>query len=435
MFRKNYFTFLFTIALFLACGSVVFAQTFPVTGRVMLKKADNKLVPVEGALVEAFREDSKIKLPSDKTDKKGNFNFAGLQPGFKYILSVSGPGISPLIYPNVPAGAQDFVITVSEGDGKRFTEEEVKQTLKGQKTGALTNTSSEPTEEEKKAAAERQKQIDEFNAKKSNIENKNAIRQAALKEGSEARNYDLAIAKFDEGYQADTAFLGSAPVFLTAKAKVLSARAVDKFNKSNKLADPTEKMEAMNVVIKDFSEAIDTFKMSWTMLKNAPAASIPDQKNYETNKSEALAAMVNTFGYMVGTEKVDPAKTAMIRELTADYLSAENDAAKKTKAQMILADIYRLAGDSDNAVIEYKKALEMSPDNPDGLAGLGLSLFNSGEINSNVAQKQEGLGYLERFVQVAPDDHKLKVSVAEAVTYLKSQKITPTKVTTTKKKQ
>lgn len=436
MFRKNYLTFLFTVALFLIGAGATFAQSYPVIGKVMVKKADNTTVGAEGVLVEVFREDSKLKLPTTKTDKKGNFSFAGLLAGHKYILSVSGPGISPLVYPNVPAGAKDFVITVAEGDGKRFTEDEVKQLLKGQ-TGGLTSANSEPTEDEKKAAAERQKQLEEYNAKKTSIENKNTIRQAALKEGSEAfaaRNYDVALAKFEEGYQADTVFLGSAPVFLTAKAKVLSARAVDKFNKSNKLADPTEKMEAMNVVIKDFGDAIDTFKASWTMLKNAPAASIPDQKNYETNKSEALTAMVNTFGYIVATEKVDPTKTASIRELTQDILSAENDAAKKIKAQMTLADIYRIAGDSDNAIIEYKKALEMSPDNPDALAGLGLSLFNSGELNNNVAQKQEGLGFMERFTQVAPDDHKLKASVAEAVAYLKAQKITPQKVTTPKKK-
>jgi len=247
MLRKNYFTFLFTVALFLAAASFASAQTYPVIGKVMLKKADNSTVGVDGALVEVFREDSKIKLPTTKTDKKGNFSFAGLQPGYKYILVVSGAGISPLIYPNVPAGAQDFVITVSEGDGKRFTEDEVKQVLKG-KTSNLTSANTEPTEEEKKAAAEAKKQQDEYNAKKTNIENKNTIRQAALKEGSEAyaaRNYDVAIAKFEEGYQADTAFIGSAPVFLTAKAKVLSSRAVDKFNKSNKLTDPTEKMDAI----------------------------------------------------------------------------------------------------------------------------------------------------------------------------------------------
>jgi tetratricopeptide (TPR) repeat protein len=439
MFRKNYFTFLFTIVLFLACGSVAFAQNAPVYGTIEVEKANGSKAPVAGALIQVYREDAKIKLPKDTTDKKGNFAFAGLALGFRYVLAVSGPGISPMVYPNVPPGQPAFTITVKEGDGKQFTEDEVRQILKdGKNTSNTTSsTTNEPTAEQKKAEAERLKREAEINAKKTNIENKNAVRQAALKEGSEAfaaRNYDVALAKFDEGYKADTEFIGSAPVFLTAKGKVLSSRAVDKFNKSNKLEDINAKIEAMNGVVKDFNEAVDNFKASWTMLKNAPAASIPDQKNYDTNKSEVLSAIATTFGYMVATEKVDPAKTVLIRELTQEYLSVETDAAKKLKAQMTLADIYRISGDSDNAIIEYKKALEMSPDNPDALAGLGLSLFNSGEINNNVAQKQEGLGYMERFTQVAPDEHKLKASVAEAVAYLKSQKITPQKVTTTKKK-
>jgi tetratricopeptide (TPR) repeat protein len=447
MFRKNYFTFLLAIALFLVGGVAVFAQTAAVSGKVVLKKGDTT-VPAEGALVEVFRIDSKTKGPTDKTGKKGDFAFAGLMLGYKYVLSVSGPGMSPNIQPVSP-GDDKIVITVNEGDGKRFTQEEVRAALAGAKTTTngdttgTTNTTStetekpaELTEEEKKAKAEYEKKVAEVISKNQNSQQKNAIFQASLKEGGEAfaaKNYDLAIAKFDEGYKADTEFVGSAPAFLNNKGKSLALRAVEKFNKNNKLADPTAKMEAMNSVAKDFADAIDAFNTSWTILKTTTAASVPDPKNYEINKTEALNGVKNVVGYMIATERVDNSKTPVIKTLLTEYIAIETDAAKKSKAQTDLADIFRIAGDSDNAIIEYRKALEMSPDNPDALAGLGLSLFNSGEINNNVAQKQEGLGYMERFAEVAPDTHKLKASVADAVTYLKSQKIAPTKVTPKKK--
>ncbi len=80
----------------------------------------------------------------------------------------------------------------------------------------------------------------------------------------------------------------------------------------------------------------------------------------------------------------------------------------------------------------------MSPDNPDALAGLGLSLFNSGVVADNKAQKQEGLNYMQKFADTAPENHPLKASVRDAVEYLKTQdKLIPQKTgkaTTTKKK-
>jgi hypothetical protein len=41
---------------------------------------------------------------------------------------------------------------------------------------------------------------------------------------------------------------------------------------------------------------------------------------------------------------------------------------------------------------------------------------------------------MQKFTEVAPNGHKLKESVAGAVEYLKSQKLAPQKVTSTKKK-
>jgi hypothetical protein len=59
----------------------------------------------------------------------------------------------------------------------------------------------------------------------------------AVKEGNDAfaaKNYDLAIAKYDEGIAADPEFVGSAPIFYNNRGTALTARAVDTYNKAIK---------------------------------------------------------------------------------------------------------------------------------------------------------------------------------------------------------
>ena len=77
MLRKNYYTLLLAVALFLASGLAVSAQTAPARGKVELKKADGTTVPVADALIEVYRTDITGKFPSGKSNKKGEFSFAG----------------------------------------------------------------------------------------------------------------------------------------------------------------------------------------------------------------------------------------------------------------------------------------------------------------------------------------------------------------------
>lgn len=450
MFRKNYFTFLFCIALFLACGSVAFAQTYPVTGKVMLTKADGTSVPVEGALVEVFREDSKIKQPTDKTDKKGNFAFAGLAPGWKYILSVSGAGISPTIYPGVGAGAEKIVINVTEGDGKRYTEDEVKNNLKNRTSSTSTTTTTtssnnEPTEESKKAEAERLRIIAETAAKNTKIENANKIVTSALQDGDKAfkeKNWTLAIEKFDEGINANPEFAGSAPVLLNYKGVALKMRAFETYKKVEKAAYEVKVPEIQKAKV-DFLAAMEAFDKGLAILKNAASTDAATQKNYDQTKYNIYSNYVETYR-LTSQTGADRNKGTQAISVFEQYVLLEPDATLKTKAQIILGDILREADGTDAEVLgyraksveAYKKALEFSPTDADALAGLGLTLYDYGlRNNNNKEQMQEGLNYLQKFIDTAPATHPLKESVTFVVQDLKErEKLTPQKVTTTKKK-
>lgn len=442
MFSRKYFTFFITVVLFLAGSIAVFAQTAPVSGKVELKKADGTTEPVSGALIEVYRTDIKGKLPSAKTNKKGEFNFAGLPLGATFAFSVSGPGIKPEILPNIKAGNQNLAITVAEGDGKKWTEDEVRQALSGG-GASTTNTAAATenaklTEEQKKAEAERAKQIAEYEAKKKKVEESNALIQKALSEGNQAynsKNYDIAIVKFDEGYQASPDFVGSAPVLLNNKGAALRGRAVVIYNENVKATDPSAKVAAMTKVKQDLSDAIEAYNKSWTILKNAPAADVTDPKVYEANKLETLRGAKEALRLMAATEQVDNTKFDLAKALMTQYAAMETDQAKKVDAQRILGDLYRVVGDSDNAIVEYKKVLEIEPNDPDALAGLGLSLVNLGYINNDKSKFQEGANYLQRYTEVAPPNHKyIDDAKGLIATLKKEQSVTPQKTTKSTKK-
>ncbi len=439
MLRKNYFTSLLAVALFLTGVFAVSAQTGMVRGTVELKKADGTLVPVAGAIVDAYRIDIKGKLSPAETNKKGEFVFASFMLGGQYAIAVSAPNVRAQVFPGIRAGNEKVNITVAEGDGKRFTEEEARQALGATPvagpTGELTAEQKKQLEKEK---AEYDKQVAEINAKNAKTQNNDALIKKALEEGNKAfgdKNYELAIAKYDEGINAEPDYAGSAPVLLNNKTASLIVRARTNYNLAVK-GDAAAKASGMASVKKDLDDAVTNSERSLTILKTATAPDAAVQKNYDNNKFQALANRKEAFWLMA---KTGSDRTKGKETLTAfeEYLAVEPDAKKKSDAQLALGDALREAGDAENAIVAYRKALEMSPENPDVLAGLGLSLFNSGVVNDKTAVKQEGLNFMQKFAEVAPETHPLKASVKDAVDYLKTQdKLTPQKVTkgSTKKK-
>ncbi len=435
MLRKNYFTFLLAIALFLSGGIAVFAQTAPVRGKITLKKADGTTAPVADAVIDVFRTDVNGKLPSGKTNKNGEFSFAGFPLGAVFVLSVSAPNVRPDIFPNIKGGNENLSLVVAEGDGQSLTEEQVRKAL----SSPALNQKGELTAAQKKEQAELEKKNAEILAGNKKAENVNAIVNKAQVEGNKAfndKNYDLAIASYDEGINADPDFEGSAPVLLNNKASALIRRAIDKYNAAVK-GDPSSKAAALELVKKDLSDSITASNKSLQILKTATSTDAKVQKAYSAEKSQAYQNTIDGYSKILSMN-VDTTKGTEALTALDEYMAIETDAAKKSQWQLILADALRLAGDAPNAIIAYRKVLETSPENPDALAGLGLSLFSAGAgvVPENTAQMQEGLNYMQRFTEVAPETHPLKASVKDAVDYLKTKQLAPQKTTkpTTKKK-
>ena len=425
MFRKNYFTFLLAVSFILSGVIFASAQIVNITGSVMMTKEDGTKEAVPGALVEIYNTGKSSGLRSDKTDKKGGFSFVGVPPGAEFLVSVSGEGLEPVIVP-MKAGMENQVITVNPGDGTHYTEEQVRAAPSnaGGGGGGL-------SEDDKKKQEELEKKIAETKAKNERIKNANAIIDKSIKEGTaafEAKNYDLAITKFNEGYEVTEDYIGSAPVFLNNVAISHRLRAVDNFNASVKSSDAAEKSELKKKAASDFQESLAAYAKALTISNGNNDEAKVAPEIIKKAKADAADGGTKVVGYMVQTQLVDASKAEDAKLLVNEFVATQSDKDAKIKAQVNLGKYLVAAGDADSAVATYRKALETDAGNSDVLAGLGLALFTAGEGSGNVEQKQEGLNYMQLYLDKAPKDHSDRESIEGVVEYLKTQNMKPKKI-------
>lgn len=435
MLRKSFLFFIFACLTTLAVNSAVYAQMAPLNGTVVLEK-DGKTEPVAGAVVDVFRTDVK-GFYTQKTDKKGEFRFAGILYG-EYLISVSAPNCAPIVYPDIRAGQEGLKIVMYPGDGKKFTEAEAKKGA----TSVTKNNGSDSgvSEEEKKAQAEFAKKNAEITEKNKKIEETNKVINKALTEGAEAfnakpPNYDLAIAKFDEGYRADPDYEGSAPIMLNNKGKALRERATAAYNQGRQ-GDSAAKQAARDKAKPDYEEAITTFQKSLEILEKASSGDPKVQESMTRSKIEALKSCVEVQGIMTRIGIVDSPALENTSAILDKYLAAETDEKNKLSVLLTWSNDMRNSGQTKTALHGYSIFLEKTPDNMDAIAGMGLSLFAEGVSNGDKAQMQEGLNLMQKFAETAPETHPLKASVKEAVDFLKNeQKMAPQKAPATPKKK
>ena len=435
MFNLKYLLVLpAVLAVGISAAPVLAQTTAPIRGVVKLRAADGTETPVAGALVESYQTDlGKGAGSTTTTSKKGEFTFVGFQLGHVYALAISGPGIAPVVQPNIKAGNENIEIIVSAGDGRKATEEEVRQFVA---SGA--GTKPVDPKQQSKEDAEYQKKLAAYNEQKKKAEDTNKIVNASFQEGDKlykAKEYDAAIAKFDEGINADPEFEGSAPILLNYKAVALKDRGVANYNKAVGLTDADAKAAALEKTKTDLLDASAALDRALEILKKAPApADATAQKNFETTKKNVLSNHVDIYRLIVKTHS-DPNKGKEAGPVFQEYLAMETDPAAKVNAHLIMGDMAQEMGDSQAAIDAYNAVLQIQPENVDALAGMGLSLVNQGYLTNDKSKFQDGVNYLQKFVSVAPETHKFKSDAVALIDALKKeQNVTPQKVTTPRKK-
>jgi tetratricopeptide (TPR) repeat protein len=424
MFRRYVLPLIACVAFVLSTSLLVSAQNGPLRGKVTLKQADGTIVPAADAIVDIFRTDLSSGDFQVKTNKKGEFVHAGMALQGTFTVSVSMAGAAPYFQPNIRPGGEDIKIELVPGDGRRLTRAEIK-TASAKTPGTPSSGESADDKAKREEMIKKNKEIEESNIR---VKESNVIVDRTFKAGNEAlraKNYDLAIAQFDEGLAADPDHPGI-PALLTNKTMALNARAVDKYNAAVKAPDDATRSAGIEASKKDWQAASEAGTKAVAMLKAAPAPTDPTaaagaQRNMYFALMQKADAM-RLFVVKVDQSKVDDGVVAY-----QEYIAAEPDPVKKSKAEHEMAKMLFDANAYEKAKPAYQKILAENPDDVEALQNMGLILYNLGFMKEAEGKKdeakasyQEAANYLQRFADKSPDG-QLKTEAQDVLKNLKEQ--------------
>src|SRR5712691_3480555 len=124
MRRSHFITSIAAVAVLLWGAASISAQVGQLRGSVKLIGADGTPAPLAGAVIDVYRTDIGAEYHT-KTDKKGEWIFAGLPYVGTYVVSISAAGAAPMAKGGVKAGRETPVdVTLGPGDGKKLTQAE-----------------------------------------------------------------------------------------------------------------------------------------------------------------------------------------------------------------------------------------------------------------------------------------------------------------------
>lgn len=424
MRRPYLFTLVIATAVLVLSAVVAPAQTGQLRGHVLLKQADGTSAKVADVVIDVYRTDMAGAYHT-KTDKKGEFIFAGLPYIGKYVIAASLPSAAPGFQPNVKVGREiDFEIVLSPGDGRKLTLDDINKMMKAGGGDAAAPPTGGESADDKAKREELLKRNAEIEASNKKAENTNQIVGDAFKAGNAAlaaKNYDEAAKQYDIGLAADP----EQAALLTNKSAALKGRGVDKYNAAIQSKDDAAKASGIEGSKADFKNAAESADKAVELIKKEPAATDPnDQKRHEANKYAALSVRAEAYRLYVTKGDATQADAGIVA--FQEYIAVETDPAKKSKAQLDLAQMLLDAGAGDKAYAEYQKILATQPDDPDANLGAGLALFSTGDK----AKYQEAANYLQRFVDKAPETHKFKNDAIAILKELKNtENVTPEKTT------
>jgi tetratricopeptide (TPR) repeat protein len=440
MIGKTFFGALAVAILVASASLTAVAQVGELRGHVWMQQADGQKVPLADAQIDVFRTDMTAKY-NTKTNKKGEFVFAGLPFIGTYTVAASHPTAAPNFVPGVKAGRDiPAEITLTPGNGKRLTFDEIKSAGGGTAPppGTTPAPSSGASEADKAKMEELKKKNAEIEASNKKITEANEVIARTFKAGNEAlqagsvaskagnsdeavARYTAAVASYDEGLTADP----DQPAILTNKAVALKGRGVERFNAAvrSKTLDDAGRAAALQTAKDDFKAAAETSAKAVTMIKAQPVPTeAAEVQRYNGNKYAAMLTQAEAMRLYVS--KGDPTQADAGLAAYKDYIAVETDPAKKAKAQLDMAQMLLDSGAADKALTEFKTILATSPDSPEANLGAGLAVYAAGDK----AKFQEAANYLQHFVEVAPDTNPMKADAKAILTELKNtENVTPEK--------
>ena len=439
MIGKHFFGALAVAILIASASLTAVAQVGELRGHVWMQQADGQKVPLADAQIDVFRTDMSAKY-NTKTDKKGEFVFAGLPFIGTYTVAASHPTAAPNFLPGVKVGRDiPYELTLTPGNGKRLTFDEIKSAGGGTANPpAAGGGAAAPSAEDKAKMEEMRKKNAEIEASNKKITEANEIIARSFKAGNEAlqaagaaskasnsdeavAKYTAAVAQYDEGLAADA----EQPAILTNKAVALKGRGVERFNSAvrSKTLDDAGRAAALQSAKDDFKAAAEASSKAVTMIKALPVPTeAAELQRYNGNKYAAMITQAESMRLYVS--KGDPTQADAGLAAYKDYLAIETDPAKKAKAQLDMAQMLLDAGAADKALVEFQEILAITPNSPEANLGAGLAVYATGDK----AKFQEAANFLQKFVEVAPDSNPMKDDAKAILAELKNtENVTPEK--------
>jgi len=430
--RRSYlFTSIIAAAILVLSAVTASAQTGQLRGHVILKQADGTTAKAADAVIDVFRTDMSGAFHT-KTDKKGEFIFAGLPFIGTYVVAASMPNAAPGFVRGVKVGKDiDYEIVLSPGSGAKLTLDEINK-MKSGDPGPTTGGGGSGSESaaDKAKREELLKKNAEIEAANKKAENTNQIVGDSFKAGNTAltaKNYEEAVKQYDIGLAADP----EQAALLTNKAAALKALGVEKYNAAIQTKDDAGRTAGIDTAKGYFKNAAESADKAFDIIKKETVGADPnDQKRHEANKYAAVS--VRAEAYRLYVSKADGTKADAGMTAFQDYIAVEPDAAKKSKAQLDLAQMLLDAGAGEKAYAEYQKILAATPDDPDANLGAGLALYSTGDK----AKYQEAANFFQRFVDKAPDTHKFKSDAKAILTEMKNtENVVPEKTTPARRRR
>lgn len=418
MYIKHVPHALAVVLLLLSCAANSSAQVVPASGKVTLKQADGTVAPVQGAVVEIYRTDISGKYTT-KTDKSGNYIYAGIPFGGTYTIIVSAPNARPDFMAGLRLSQQgENNFTLEPGDGRKLTLDEVKAAAGAAPAGGGAGSDPAAGRRAKEEMAKREAAIE---AEKAKIAATNTQLNDILKAGNDAlnsKNYDQAITSYDQGIQADP----EQAVFHLNKSVALRSRGVDRYNAAIKAKDTAGRDTAKA----DFKAAADASEKAVANFRAlgakrgaeggagggaaGGAAAAPTGGGPKNDELNYLSARAENYRIALQTGNSDLADAAA--KAIQEYVTVETDPAKKAKAQVSLADALLQGGQVEQSVAAYRQALTANPENLDAMYGLGIAL--AADPSQSKEKLTEARDALQKFAAKAPATDTRKQEAAAA---------------------
>lgn len=397
------------------------AQQATATGKVTLKQADGTEAPVQGAQVEFHRTDIKQTLKT-KTDKKGEYVYAGLDLGGTYTILVSAPGATPSYSSNIRIGRQpNNNFSLTPGDGRTMTLAEAQGAAPTAKPGAAPASGLTP-EQAKKLDEENAKLRAEVAAKNAKIEERNAKLPVIFKNANDAVTASNAlkgaekISKLDEavnGYNQGIEIDPEEPAVYRNRQIALRARGLEKYNIAVVNKDKEAKNAGIEAARADLMNAVESGEKAITAQRKRGQEASAGAGGASGQKDEVGYLEDRAETYRRALQIKAPVDNDVAAKSIEEYINAETDAAKKEKMQSSLGDALFYAGRIDESLAKFRQILAQNPNNMEAMFGLGIAL-----ASTNPPQLAEARDALQQYASKAPEGNVRKLEAAEMVKYL-----------------